>query len=514
MRINHNIAALNTYRQLSSNQATTSKSLEKLSSGFRINRAGDDAAGLAISEKMRGQIRGLDQATRNAQDGISLIQTAEGALNETHSILQRMRELAVQASTDTNTDVDRTEIQAEINELAEEITRIADTTEFNTQKLLDGNYKGKFHIGTNEGQDINLSINAMNAQTLKVSGAGEGKATFEIPSSATVGTADGAIAAGSVGIKTGEQTVSVVEIDNITLADSEIANYGLQDETGKIVATSSDGEVYTLLDGAYAEADLKNASYATAGSITFEDKVISGKVTFTATDGSGAAGTISSVTATASIEVAGLATGDYSVQAYTDQLDDYGFDWMDNAGTPAAVAVSDLVDSVLLNKDNEVVAVSGDNGNTFYALSDLNKTDTGIVVATGISEVLKNTDVEALFTSGTALTDETISIKADGGIDVSTQTAASKAITVINTAIETVSGERSKLGATQNRLEHTINNLGTTSENLTAAESRIRDVDMAREMMEFTKNNILSQAAQAMLAQANQQPQGVLQLLQ
>ena len=169
MRINNNIMALNAHRQLGINQANSSKSMEKLSSGFRINRAGDDAAGLAISEKMRGQIRGLKQAQRNAQDGISLIQTAEGALNETHAILQRMRELATQAATDTNTVADREEIQKEIDQLAEEITRIANNTEFNTQRLLNGGITStKFHIGANTGQDITIGIQAMDAHSLGV----------------------------------------------------------------------------------------------------------------------------------------------------------------------------------------------------------------------------------------------------------------------------------------------------------------------------------------------------------
>lgn len=273
MIINHNIAALNTYRQLSNNEVNTSKSLEKLSSGLRINRAGDDAAGLAISEKMRGQIRGLDQASRNSQDAISLIQTAEGALNETHSILQRIRELATQASTDTNTGADRLQIGKEITQLKAEINRIKDQTEFNTKKLLTGSANSlTFQIGANSGQNLTLQIKSM----------------------------------GTIALSLG----------NVTIA----------------------------------------ASTVTAGSIT-------------------------------------------------------------------------------------------------------------------------------------------------------------KMITTIDKAISTVSTERAKLGAYQNRLEHTINNLGTSSENLSAAESRIRDVDMAKEMMQFTKNSILTQAAQAMLAQANQQPQGVLQLL-
>ncbi|MFP7492369.1 flagellin Hag [Terribacillus saccharophilus] len=273
MRINHNISALNTYNKLSSNNSATQGALEKLSSGLKINRAGDDAAGLAISEKMRGQIRGLDMAAKNAQDGVSLIQTAEGALNETHSILQRMRELAVQSSNDTNTaSEDRVALQDEFTELRKEIDRISTDTEFNTKKLLNGSTtEVTFQIGANSSQLLTVSLQSM---------------------------------------------------------DSE------------------------------------------------------------------------------------------------------------------ALGINDL--------------------------------------------------------------------------DISSGTASeiSSMIAVLDSAINSVSSFRSNLGANQNRLEHTINNLNTSSENLTAAESRVRDVDMAKEMMNFTKNNILSQAAQSMLAQANQQPQGVLQLLQ
>ncbi len=269
MIINHNMNALNAHRNMAFNTGNAGKSMEKLSSGLRINRAGDDAAGLAISEKMRAQIRGLDQAARNSQDGISLIQTAEGALNETHSILQRMRELAVQASNDTNVTADRSAIQTEINQLASEVTRIAEKTTFNNQVLLSG------------------GLGDLNIQT----GANSG------------------------------------DITKITLSDMD------------------------------------------AGSLTID------------------------------------------------------------------------------------------------------------------------------------------------ALDVSDNAKANAAITSVSAAISVVSTFRANLGAYQNRLEHTINNLNVNSENLTAAESRIRDVDMAKEMMIFSKNNILQQAAQAMLAQANQQPQGVLQLL-
>jgi flagellin len=271
MRINHNIMALNTHRQLTANQFNGAKSIEKLSSGLRINRAGDDAAGLAISEKMRSQVRGLEQAQRNAQDGISLIQTAEGALNETHSILQRMRELAVQSANDTNTDADREALQAEVKQLISEVDRIAGDTEFNGQTLLSGGLAttgATLQIGANKDQNIEVKIADMSASALSV----------------------------------------------------------------------------------------------------------------------------------------------------------------------------------------DTLSISG-------------------------------------------------------------QASANTAIETIDAAIKDVSTERSSLGAYQNRLEHTINNLGTSAENLTAAESRVRDVDMAKEMMSFTKNNILTQASQAMLAQANMAPQGVLQLL-
>lgn len=385
MRINHNIAALNTYNKLSSASNAQSKSMEKLSSGLRINRAGDDAAGLAISEKMRGQIRGLDQAARNSQDGISLIQTAEGALNETHSILQRMRELSVQSSNDTLIGDDRDKIQAEMDELSKEITRISDTTEFNTQNLLNGSFTGKFHIGANANQDITLSINGMDAGDLAVAGQSQ-----------TYTSVDGAVDL----TKKGTASVSVEVVAS----------------TATVTATT--------------------AAVAASVSVNSANKI-------TITLGKDTAG---NVALAASAAVALI-----------------------NANTAAAALVS------------AQVKVGGD----------------GSISAT----------VASASVTGTTVSDLT------KGIDVSTQSSANAAITVIDNAIKSVSNERSKLGSYQNRLEHTINNLGTSAENLTAAESRIRDVDMAQEMMAQTKNSILSQAAQAMLAQANQQPQGVLQLL-
>ena len=368
MRINHNLMAMNTHRMLGINQQGTSKSIEKLSSGFRINRAGDDAAGLAISEKMRGQIRGLDQASRNSQDAISLVQTAEGALNETHDILQRMRELAVQSASDTNVTEDRNAIQGEVDQLALEITRIADTTEFNTRKLLNG--------------------------------------SFGIQNSGT-----------------GTLTTAVVGLANL----SDINVSGAKAST-----------TYTITEVAGTTMELA--------------------------DGSGNAQTL---------DISGLVAGD------------------------------------TLNFDSLGISIKTDsNFNT-----GANNFD-GLTIITGAAAGAKF-QIGANATQEIALTIGDMSASGLGvnAIDVDDQANASTSITTINSALTSVSSERGTLGAVQNRLEHTIKNLDTSSENLQASESRIRDVDMAKEMMEFTKNNILQQAAQSMLAQANNQPQGILQLL-
>ena len=394
MIINHNLNAMNAHRQLGITNSSSSKSMEKLSSGLRINRAGDDAAGLAISEKMRAQIRGLNMASKNAQDGISLIQTAEGALQETHSILQRMRELAVQSANDTNIAVDRSEIQKEMNELIDEIDRIATQTQFNEQNLLDGTFTGKkFHIGANAAQDVTLNINAM------TSGASGATSFHQLTGS---GAADTNFSEGNTAA--------------VTIGDTTVT---LDDD-------------YTDIDGVI---DALNAGFADTGIVFTED---SGVITISGAEGF----SVTVVEADASAATLNIADGDAT------------------SNVPAGLELG-----------------SGSGG--------------GLGVG--------------------SLKVEGVTKDSTGGI--MTQEGASAAITTIQSAIETVSAERSKLGAMQNRLEYTIKNLDNTSENLQAAESRIRDVDMAKEMMEFTKNNILQQAAQAMLAQANQAPQGVLQLL-
>lgn len=438
MRINHNVAALNTYRQLTVANNAATKAMEKLSSGLGINKAGDNAAGLAISEKMRGQIRGLDQASRNAQDGISLIQTAEGALNETHAILQRMRELAVQSANDTYTEVDRSEIQKEIDQLSQELSRIGSTTEFNTQKLLNGNFKGTFHIGANENQNLTLTINDMRGYAL---GVAAGKVAVEVT--------------GSVGVTGDSPNITPNITEGTYTVVAAKGGYELLNADGTVVGKSADGENW--VDSSTGEKELlKFAEAVTQGTVVIE------KI-----------GETYSATATVLVENAGLQAGEYTVNKDSGEV-------LDAAG------------NVIGKYNTENTGNTGNETKFTFTVSDL--AGTVLVSFSSFSEAVP--------------TEFTV-----GGVNVSSQAAANKAITTINNALEKVSAERSKLGAYQNRLEHTINNLGASAENLTAAESRIRDVDMAKEMMEFTRANILSQAAQAMLAQANQLPQGVLQLL-
>ncbi|MBU3159055.1 flagellin [Clostridium frigoris] len=409
MIINHNLGAMNATRNMGINAATASKSMEKLSSGLRINKAGDDAAGLAISEKMRGQIRGLDQASANAQDGISMIGTGEGALNETTSILQRMRELAVQGSNDTNTTEDRTQIQKEMNQLTSETSRIGNTTQFNTQNLLDG--------------------------------------TAGVVTGPTTGSA-------------GTFTVSAVTTADVVI-DGKTLTYGVGGDgtNGKF----ADATTLATLIGNTAELASKYTASGAVAVLTLTQK----------------AGHFSATLPTA--------TGAGAVAATT-------------AGVDKTAASSAFTFQIGANKGQQFTASFTDMRSSALGLAGAAGTDTAVYgakyVATGAANDLSD-----------------VSTIGEHALDLSTSASSSAAIKVLDNATATVSGERAKLGAFSNRLDHTIANLGTSSENLTSAESRIRDVDMAKEMSTFSKNNILNQAAQAMLVQANQQPQQVLALL-
>lgn len=511
MRINHNIASLNTYRMLTLNNTLNAKSLEKLSSGLRINRAGDDAAGLAISEKMRGQIRGLEQAARNAQDGISLIQTAEGALNEIHSILQRMRELAAQSANDTNTSVDRNEIQKEVNQLAQEITRIANNTEFNTQKLLNGAIQSgnigelTFHIGANESQNLSLSINAMDAASLGVAAAYWSVSVDTGATAISSAVIDGARGSGIVA----GANLTVTAADNTGTKASGTATIGTTTKdltiTANAVGPSLNG--VKIVFGADSDNNITTSWDAGTNTLTVtadwdnnNSKAPSNlaQVQTAINTGLEGAGFVSNAV---TLSVSGTFTASEFANAGTITLS--GGTAADS--TQTIVTIDDGTNKQTVAVSDSATSVKVTSG-TFQGLVIYTSNVSSMSGALTINQTLPT----AAQFSGGALTQEA---RALAGIDVSTQSAANSAITTIQQAIETVSAERSKLGALQNRLEHTINNLGTASENLTAAESRIRDVDMAKEMMEFTKMNILTQAATAMLAQANMQPQAVLQLL-
>ncbi|MCU1807056.1 flagellin [Cytobacillus firmus] len=536
MRINHNIAALNTYRQLNSASGAQSKSMEKLSSGLRINRAGDDAAGLAISEKMRGQIRGLDQASSNAQDGISMIQTAEGALNETHSILQRMRELAVQAGNSTNTEDDRKEIQNEINQLTSEINRVGNTTEFNTQKLLNG--------GKTTGEVSNFTIGTQSIQSATAKGTADfGGTTGTVTATAV---ADGDTSLNGYTIKfaknAGDATAGLAA--NINTGTKEITvSWGNDNnptswaDVNAAIKSATDGEAsittdVTLSAGSFAEGDLDGQQVSLNGGVTEQ----LGSYSFTIAEDleAGETITISGQEFTAVKGTADASKGQFSIDSDTDATAASLAAAIDaNASLAGRFDAASANGSTITLTESSGEATGVDLAKPAVGSTLGFKSDLQIGANTEQSFTVQVDDMRALalgitggasgsvtvdgktasYTSALNVTDGTNSTGTEAALDVSTHDKATAAITVIDNAIKTVSQERSKLGAYQNRLEHTINNLNTSSENLTAAESRIRDVDMAKEMMAQTKNSILSQAAQAMLAQANQQPQGVLQLL-
>lgn len=394
MVVQHNLTAMNSNRQLGITTGMQAKSAEKLSSGYRINRAGDDAAGLKISEKMRSQIRGLNKASTNAQDGVSLIQTAEGALNEAHSILQRMNELAVQGANDTNQDIDRDAINEELDALTEELDRISQTTQFNKQNLLDGNFKDKnLQVGANANQKIAISIENMNADSLGL---------------------------GKEYVKQGGDTPKRVFYNGMS--------YG-----------------YT-------------ASKPMKSNVAAAQKKFASQIS------------------------AKIKSADFLAQ-------------YDN--TTGAVYYVATIDGKEVRFDKASAARDA------YA-----KNQKSIMSKTLADDFQKY--VQTSHVDGTVNATGEIRNKAR----VDDYEAANNTITAVQEAINRVSTQRSALGAIQNRLEHTIANLDNVSENTQAAESRIRDTDMAAEMVEYSKNNILAQAGQSMLAQANQATQGVLSLLQ
>ncbi|MBQ8626329.1 MAG: flagellar hook protein [Agathobacter sp.] len=462
MVVQHNMQAMNANRMLGVTTKNQAKATEKLSSGYKINRAADDAAGLSISEKMRKQIRGLDQASTNAQDGISAVQTAEGALTEVHSMLQRMNELAVQAANGTNSESDRLAIQNEIDQLTTEIDRVAETTKFNETYLLKGN-----------GKATTLTVSAKDAGIEgRIMGAGTGTATFRMNALKEGET----ITIGSKGYTIGTE-VSEVEGEVPGTAGCTITINGIEYE----VVDSADDE--DEADCKYTQANLKKM-------IKDGDTVIIGTTTYVTmkddnTDGIGD-NDASVITKAQAYDL---------IQEELRKASSVGTD----PGYEASVA------------DHSEVTVNGQDMIEFEITE-------GEVAGTQGLQFSLHVGADADESNKIAVTIDTMDSAGLGvkGLNLldNTGAKATYAIDVIAEAIEKVSATRSELGAIQNRLEHTIANLDNVVENTTAAESEIRDTDMAEAMVEYSKNNILQQAGQSMLAQANQATQGVLSLLQ
>ena len=471
MVVQHNLQAMNANRMLNITTGSQSKSAEKLSSGYRINRAADDAAGLSISEKMRKQIRGLDQASTNAEDGVSAVQTAEGALTEVHSMLQRMNELAVQASNGTNSQTDRDAIQSEIDQLTTEIDRVAETTKFNETYLLKGDADGATKDVYMKGHDAGLKGTLTDGAT---------SATFKV--------AAGALDAGKkVTIGGKEYTIGSTKAEADKLADDVDA-----------AATAGTKNMKLTIDG--AEYTCKYD----AGGNSWLDK-----------DGQ----TVADIKA----KIKNGSTVEYDGKSLTvmNDKDTDGVDDSDSSVISAAKAVTLM--TAELTTANNIGATK--TAATITAAAGGYTSDAGIefTIGKGTAEVAEKLNFNLHVGSDADMTNkinvniETMDSSYLGikGLNVSDDTgvAATYAVDAIADALQKVSDQRSSLGAVQNRLEHTIANLDNVVENTTSAESRIRDVDMAEEMVEYSKNNILAQAGQSMLAQANQATQGVLSLL-
>ena len=524
MRIQHNIMAMNAYRNYNNNTSALSKNLEKLSSGYKINRAGDDAAGLAISEKMRAQITGLETAQKNAKDGISLVQTAEGALTEVHDMLNRMVELANQSANGTyDNTTDRANLQKEVQQLKDEIDRIADSSNFNGIKLLDGSLQ--------EGGNQSIEITNLTTSTTA------GTASSMVPTNAVLTNNDAKALGEGDTIK-----ISLADEDgnayNVTLTKK---GQTLVDGGGKVynLTVSTQGAVTGGVDDA-----LKGAIESATGGL-FTVTAASGKLTIKSNDTGANAPAIVGMGAqkvTAAGASSDIDLGKLTVTAANaEKITATGKAGL--AASATANAVKDAIFTVngqkfVLAEDDAAVkniqSLAGDDvtvliGATLDKAAGQLAQATGLKVtagsatsgkvtidtASGKSLSLQIGDTSDSFNKlSVSIQDMHISSLGISGIDISTQAGAAAAVDLIKNAINTVSDVRGTLGATQNRLDHTINNLSVMQENIQDAESTIRDTDVADEMMAYTKNNILVQSAQAMLAQANQVPQGVLQLLQ
>ena len=505
MVVQHNMQAMNASRMLNITANNQAKSTEKLSSGYRINRAADDAAGLSISEKMRKQIRGLDQASTNAQDGVSAVQTAEGALTEVHSMLQRMNELAVQASNGTNSESDRSSIQDEINQLTTEIDRVAETTKFNETYLLKGDNGTKsIQIAAHDaGLDGTLTQNTTKA-TFTVKALSMGDTTTIGGTKYTIGVAD--------------DDGKADDIDSqLTNAKKILAG---TDDSGNVkdfaegTVVKIDGSSYTITSGTtdpktkmLNQTDLKD--FASAGStIEYNGKSVT---LFKEVDNGVDKANSTVITQEKAYELMATelkaASSIGADTPITESTNSYKTASLDGNGKVTGYSSADLSNS----STNANVVIAGENDKVTFTLDK----GTAKVQQDLTFNLHVGSDADMTNKIGVTISDMSSSSLGINGLNVADATgkAATYAIDAIADAVSKVSAQRSSLGAIQNRLEHTIANVDNVVENTNAAESRIRDTDMADEMVTYSKNNILAQAGQSMLAQANQSTQGVLSLL-
>ena len=494
--INTNIQSLTAQRNLNKSQNSLQTAMQRLSSGLRINSAKDDAAGLAISERMTSQIRGLNQAIRNANDGVSLAQTAEGALSETTNSLQRIRELSLQSANSTNSASDRAALQAEVNQLKQEIDRIASTTEFNGLKLLDGTFTSQsFQVGANANQTINVTIAGASGSDLASHTVTGANATVDVGTASTVDPAATLPAANGIAGQTltvsgslGTDTVTVTGGDSaftvaaavtaksdstgVTADATSTATLGTLSANGTVTLTLGSGGSTSTISAAVTTTDLSALSVEinkAAGTTGITSEVNGGVLTLTQADGK-----------------------DINIENF-------------NHTTASATMV---VGTTAIGTDPETLT-QGAADSTVVAGTVTFNSNSSFSVASSITAAAGSITNEATANTATGSSQSLVS-----SIDIGTSSGANSAISVIDAALATVSGIRADLGAVQNRFSATISNLSVTSENLSAARSRIQDADFAAETAAMTRAQILQQAGVAMVSQANALPQTVLSLLQ
>jgi flagellin len=494
--INTNVPSLTAQRNLNTSQNDLATSLQRLSSGLRINSAKDDAAGLAISERFTSQIRGLNQAIRNANDGVSLAQTAEGALGETTNALQRIRELALQSANSTNSASDRAALNAEVNQLKQEIDRIASTTEFNGLKLLDGTFTAQtFQVGANANQTISVSIAgasgadlANNTVTAANTNAGQGTASTTaaaaaLPANNTIGaqnvTVSGTLGSDTIAVAEGDSAftiaaaISASEASTGVTADaSTTATLGTLSANGTVTLTLGSGSASQTVSAAVTTTDLSALSTEinnVAGTTGITAEVSGGTLTLTQADGK-----------------------DINIENFTS----------------STAATTIVVGSTSLTTDPQTLT-TGTTDSTIVSGSIEFNSSRSFSVSSDVAAATAGSILDVAADTAVGSTQELVS-----SIDITSAESSQTALQIVDSALATVSGIRADLGAIQNRFTTTISNLSTTSENLSAARSRIRDADFAAETAELTRNQILQQAGISVLSQANALPQNVLALLQ